>query len=75
MTFDDWAKTYFSEGLVAPAGFRDAWDAARKAEREVCIAAIEAEKVDADDTRADEDEAYNTALVHAVAAISALPIN
>lgn len=36
MKFDEWASTYFGEGLHPPAGFKDAWDAATKAERVAC---------------------------------------
>lgn len=38
-------------------------------EREACIRATLNERVDADATQTDEDEAYNTALMHAVEAM------
>ena len=36
--------------------------------------AVMAEKVDAEETQSDEDEAYNTALLHAIMAIQALKL-
>ncbi len=46
--------------------------AVRAAVLEQCIDAILAEKVDAEETQSDQDEAYNTGLVHATEAIRKL---
>lgn len=68
MTFEEW----WAEKVEAGYGeveklIREAWDAATKAEREACIAATIAERVDSSVSA--EDEVYNTALWHAVEAM------
>lgn len=40
-----------------------------KQEREACIEAVMAERVDAEVTKSNEDESYNYALIHAAQAI------
>lgn len=36
MTFEEWAKEYFGEGVSVPEACRDAWNAAQAAERNRC---------------------------------------
>lgn len=73
MEFEEWwakqTANFDPEEIGLMQLARVTWHAAQEIEREACIAATVAERVDFEATGSDEDEVYNTALWHAVEAM------
>lgn len=74
--FDDWFVQQMADREfhqrdrdAASHVWQAAYAAGQRAEREACAQAVEAEAVDAQETGAEGDHAYNRALEHAAAAI------